>query len=136
METIKELLDYCYKHEKSYIMVDELKALTEGCPMVSNGNGNTDFPPKEDLTDKAICLLTEVMISHERTFSKLEKQLIETGVMSGKCYVSWHENRYNPGATVDNLRTMGFEKFYETYKGNWEKIKDFRRKLINEKKEF
>lgn len=132
MKTIDELLNYCYANNKNYVTVEELKSLTEGCPIKPDGNGSTDFPPKEDLTDEAINLLTEIMVSHERTFSKLEHKLIQTGIVSGRCYVCLHENKYYPGATVDNLRSMGFEKFYETYKGNWERIKDFRKKIIKE----
>lgn len=119
METIQELVDYCESSGRKSITVEKIKAL-----MVES-----ECAKEQSLTEEAIDCLCEMMTTHQRSFSDIEQKLIETGVVSGRCFVCWHDNKYYPGATVDNLRIMGFEKFYDAYKGNWEKIKDFRKKL-------
>lgn len=118
----KEYLAYKEGFEKCYSLFKENKIKIES-------EEESEEESAEDLTEKAIDLLSEIMASHERTYSDLEKKLIETGVVSGRCYVCWHENKYYPGATVDNLKDMGFEKFYETFKHNWEEIKNFRKNI-------
>jgi hypothetical protein len=124
MKTISELLDYCKKNNLQYISVDELE-------QIEYENKYTDGT--DELTQRALDLLCDAMATHRLVHNELEQKLIETGVLSGKCYVCWHENQYYPGATVDNLRKMGFEAFYETYKRNWEEVKRFRRELIARK---
>lgn len=125
---VNELINYCYEHNLYSITVDEMKDLLVQEKAYLKNQQVTD-----EETTAAIDCLCEVMASHKRTFSDIENKLIETGVLSGRCYVCWHENKYYPGATVDNLRKLGFNKFYETYKGNWEKIKKFRKELIARK---
>ena len=134
METINELLDYCNSHDIKYVTREQLKALSEGCPFEPE-LGAENFPMEDDeaLTSEAIDLLSEIAASHERKFTDLEKKLIETGVVSGRCYVCWHENKYYPGATVDNLKAMGFSEFYDKFKSNWEEIKNFRKQMYKNK---
>lgn len=125
---IRDLIDYCNNRGLSFITIDELTEL------LANEDSQKRLFPNEvtydNETEKAIDYLCEVMASHRRDFSKFDQMLIETGVLSGRCYVCWHENKYYPGATVDNLKAMGFSKFYDKYKSNWEKIKSFRKELI------
>lgn len=133
MNTISELINWCRESGRNAISVAEMEdIITHNInyekPQTVGYSENLD-----EKTQQALDLLCEVMGTHKRTYSKLEEQLIETGVMSGRCFVSWHENKYYPGATVDELRTIGFDAFYEKYKSNWEKIKAFRKQFIKEK---
>ena len=127
---VNELINYCYEHNLYSITVDEMKDI-----LVQEEQIKSRKQACYGKTEEAMNCLYEIMASHKRSFSDIENKLVETGVVSGRCYVCWHENRYYPGATVDNLQLMGFEKFYETYKGNWEKIKSFRKELIKNKYE-
>lgn len=121
MKTINDLIRYCESNNLWTVSLGEIKSFAK------------ESLGEDDLTKQAVDLLAEIMATHKRTFTPLEDKLIETGVLSGRCYVCWHENKYYPGATVDNLKRMGFEAFYEAYKRNWEEIKNFRKKLILEK---
>lgn len=116
---VGELIDWCKANNRKSITVEKMEDLL----------AQETISQESSITDDAIDCLCEMMSTHQRSFSPLEQKLIETGVVSGRCFVCWHENKYYPGVTVDNLRLMGFEKFYETYKGNWDKIKQFRKEL-------
>lgn len=133
MNTISELIEWCREGGRNAVSVAEMEDIVQHSvnyenPVKSHTNDNLD-----EKTQEALDLLCEVMGTHKRTYSKLEDKLIETGVMSGRCFVSWHENKYYPGATVDELKHIGFDAFYEKYKSNWEKIKTFRKQFIKEK---
>lgn len=133
MNTISELIEWCREGGRNAVSVAEMEDIVQHSinyenPVKSHNNDGLD-----EKTQEALNLLCEVMGTHTRTYSKLENQLIETGVMSGRCFVSWHENKYYPGATVDELKKIGFDAFYEKYKSNWEKIKAFRTQFIKEK---
>ena len=130
MNTLTELVQWLRENGRDSVSVAELEDI------ISHSSGSdeeTSENVSDDETAEALDLLYEIMSTHQRTYSKLEQKLIETGVMSGRCYISWHENKYYPGATVDNLREMGFEKFYEAFKSNWEDIKNFRKQIIKDK---
>lgn len=135
--TLNKVVSYVKERNVDCLSLDDLNYLFED----EDKNLEFDFSSNEDdeifafanddVTDDAIELLLEISNTHQRTYTPLEHKLIETGVISGRCYISWNTNTYYPGATVDNLKTMGFDKFYDTYKNNWEKIKEFRRGLYS-----
>ena len=127
MNTLTELVQWLRENGRDSVSVAELEDMISHC---SGGTEETSDNVSDDETAEALDLLYEIMSTHQRTYSKLEQKLIETGVLSGRCYISWHENKYYPGATVDVLREMGFPAFYEKYKSNWEDIKNFRKQLI------
>lgn len=127
MNTLTELVQWLRENGRDSVSVAELEDMISHC---SGSTEETSDNVSDDETAEALDLLYEIMSTHQRTYSKLEQKLIETGVLSGRCYISWHENKYYPGATVDVLREMGFAAFYEKYKSNWEDIKNFRKQLI------
>lgn len=127
MNTLTELVQWLRENGRDSVSVAELEDMISHC---SGSTEETSDNVSDDETAEALDLLYEIMSTHQRTYSKLEQKLIETGVLSGRCYISWHENKYYPGATVDVLREMGFTAFYEKYKSNWEDIKNFRKQLI------
>lgn len=48
----------------------------------------------------------------------LEK-LKATGVINNG-FINWHENKLHEGATIDNLKVMGFKDFYEKFKYSYQ----------------
>ena len=47
--------------------------------------------------------------------------LLETQVLTAGHFINWHQNKYYPTATVDNLKELGWKKFYELNKDNLNK---------------
>lgn len=118
IETLLEKVKaYCLENCKDTITYSELELLAHS----------------SNPTDEALEVIREMADTHCRVNNEMEKKLLETGVISGNCYVCWHENKFYPGATVDNLMEMGFEKFYETYKSNWIKIQEYRKQFYGRK---
>ena len=137
INVLDRIVTYTKCHNMDCLSLKDLMCISND---YGRENSELDFSPNENeelftnddaTTDDAMELLYEISNTHQRTYTSLEHKLIETGVISGRCYISWHNNTYYPGATVDNLRLMGFEAFYNTYKNNWEKIKEFRRGLYS-----
>ncbi len=135
VNVLERIVSYIKEHNVDCLSLKDLEYLSkdyiENSELDFSSNENEELFVDDATTDDAIELLLEISNTHQRTYTPLEHKLIETGVISGRCYISWHNNTYYPGATVDNLRLMGFDNFYNTYKNNWEKIKEFRRGLYS-----
>jgi hypothetical protein len=53
-------------------------------------------------------------------FEKLKETCVWTDT-----FINWHTNKFYEGATIDNLRTMGFKDFYEKFKSNYQKKRQY-----------
>jgi len=71
----------------------------------------------DNIKNKRLIDTIELNNDQKEIFNKLR----ETCVITPK-YINWHKNNLFPEATVDNLKKMGFSKFYEENRENYKKF--------------
>lgn len=78
-----------------------------------------------NVTDEVLNIIYAVG-KGERIYSDLADKVRDTCIcVFGSGYINWHINKYFPNATVDKLKELGWEAFYDLNKDNYNKKKEY-----------
>ena len=58
-------------------------------------------------------------------YTPFDKKIKDTCIASKSGFIAWHINKFYPNATIDKLQELGWDRFYELNKDNYQKKKEY-----------
>lgn len=73
-----------------------------------------NIEPKYEIDD----FIDMIKLYAKGKYTPFDKEIKDTCIASKSGFIAWHINKYYPNATVDKLKELGWDKFYELNKDN------------------